>query len=88
MDKTVAVCVDRYKLFKKYGKKIRYTRKFLTHNVPSDAPPHSPMVKGRLEPEEPARLGDIVIIAPCKKRSKRKAHIIYQILRRAPQLWE
>eukprot|EP00588_Corethron_pennatum_P011071 CAMPEP_0194274478 /NCGR_PEP_ID=MMETSP0169-20130528/7555_1 /TAXON_ID=218684 /ORGANISM="Corethron pennatum, Strain L29A3" /LENGTH=228 /DNA_ID=CAMNT_0039017683 /DNA_START=12 /DNA_END=698 /DNA_ORIENTATION=- len=91
MDKTVAVSVDRFHLNKKYGKKIRYTRKFLTHNVPEDAPPGSPVAGGGIrgkEPDEPAKLGDTVLIAPGRKLSKRKAHYIYRILRRAPQLWD
>mmetsp|Transcript_35136 Transcript_35136/g.69279 ORF Transcript_35136/g.69279 Transcript_35136/m.69279 type:complete len:164 (+) Transcript_35136:106-597(+) len=91
IDKTAAVSVDRFRLNKKYDKKIHCTCKFLMHNVPEDTPSGSPVAGRRIgakEPDKPAKLGDTVLIAPGQKLSKRKAHYVYRILMRTPQLWD
>ena len=58
-------------------------------NVPEGTPPGSPVagrgIRGK-EPDEQAKLGGAVLIAPGRKLSKRKAHYTYWILRMAPQL--
>ena len=69
MAKTVNVSVDRYKLYRKLRKKIRYTRKFMAHDE-----------------GEVANDGDIVMIVPSQKFSRRKHFMLYEIVRSNGQL--
>ena len=64
MQKTVNVQVNRYKIHKKYHKRMRYTKKFMAHDE-----------------REVCNDGDLVVITPCQKLSKRKHFRVHTILK-------
>jgi len=64
MNKTVNVEVDRYKIIPKYGKRVKYSKKFMAHDE-----------------EEVCKEGDLVMIVPCQRISRKKHFRVFEIIR-------
>jgi len=64
MNKTVNVEVDRYKIIPKYGKRVKYSKKFMAHDE-----------------EEICKEGDLVMIVPCQRISRKKHFRVFEIIR-------